>query len=82
MIPSAGGRYTSDGFETLWQRCVNAALAEGILTAATRFTFHDLRSFYATKHKQVTGALPDMHKNPETTARIYDRNMEVKRASF
>ncbi len=74
--------YTSDGFETLWQRCVKKALSEGILTEENRFTFHDLRSFYATKHKKTTGSLPDMHKNPETTARIYDRNKVVKRASL
>ena len=74
--------YTSDGFETLWQRCVNTALIEGVLTTETRFTFHDLRSFYATKHKKKTGSLPDMHKNPETTARIYDRSKVVKRASL
>jgi integrase len=77
-----GNPYTSDGFEVLWQRCVQVALAEGVLTPATRFTFHDLRSFYATKHKRTLGALPDMHKNPETTARIYDRSKEVKRSSF
>jgi integrase len=74
--------YTSGGFEALWQRCVKSALKDGILTAATRFTFHDLRAYYATKFKKDTGALPDMHKNPETTARIYDRNKEVKRSSF
>lgn len=77
-----GAGYTPEGFKTLWQRCVNAAIAEGILTATTRFTFHDLRAYYATKHKKTLGALPDMHKNPETTARIYDRNKEVKRSSF
>lgn len=74
--------YTSRGFKTLWQRCVQAALADGILTDETRFTFHDLRAFYASKHKRTTGVLPDMHKNPETTSRIYDRNKEIGRASF
>jgi hypothetical protein len=43
-----------------------------VLTLETRFTFHDLRAFYATKHKKVTGDLPDLHKNKETTARAYD----------
>ena len=74
--------YSSRGFKTLWQRCVQAALAENVLTTETRFTFHDLRAFYATKHKKTTGSLPDMHKNPETTSRIYDRNKEVGRTSF
>lgn len=74
-------QYTDAGFKTLWQRCVLKAIEEKVLTAETRFTFHDLRAFYATKHKKVTGGLPDLHKNPETTARVYDRNVEVFRSS-
>jgi hypothetical protein len=27
------------------------------------------------------GTLPDMHKNPETTARVYDRNKVIGRES-
>jgi integrase len=73
--------YTDRGFKTLWQRCVLEAIKQGVLTKDTRFTFHDLRAFYATKHKKVTGALPDLHKNPETTARVYDRSTEVFRSS-
>lgn len=73
--------YTSRGFKTLWGRVVRAAIEEKIITQATRFTFHDLRAFYATEHKRITGSLPDMHKNPETTARVYDRNKIVRRAS-
>lgn len=74
--------YTARGFKTLWQRCVLAAIAEKVITQADRFTFHDLRAFYATEHKAATGALPDMHKNPETTARVYDRSKEVKRSAL
>lgn len=74
-------QYSDRGFKTLWQRCVVEAIEQGVLTTDTRFTFHDLRAFYATKHKKVTGALPDLHKNPETTARVYDRNLEVFRSS-
>lgn len=74
-------QYTDRGFKTLWQRCVLEAIKQGILTKDTRFTFHDLRAFYATKHKKVTGALPDLHKNKETTARVYDRSKEVFRSS-
>jgi integrase len=73
--------YTDSGFKALWQRCMLEAIKQKVLTAETRFTFHDLRAFYATKHKKVTGALPDLHKNPETTARVYDRNVEVFRSS-
>lgn len=74
-------QYSDRGFKTLWQRCVLQAIEENVLSAETRFTFHDLRAFYATKHKKVTGALPDLHKNPETTARVYDRSTEVFRSS-
>lgn len=75
-------QYSDRGFKTLWQRCVLKAIETGVLTAETRFTFHDLRAFYATKHKKDRGALPDLHANPETTARVYDRNKEVGRSSF
>ena len=74
--------YTARGFKTLWQRCVLAAIEEKVITAEDRFTFHDLRAYYATEHKQQLGALPDLHKNPETTARVYDRNKEVKRRAL
>lgn len=75
-------KYTSRGFQTMWQRCLTDAVKAGILTSETRFTFHDLRAYYATKHKKVRGELPDLHANPETTARIYDRNKVVERDSF
>lgn len=74
--------YTARGFKTLWQRIVAQAIEEKVITAETRFTFHDLRAYYATVHKATTGALPDLHKNPETTARVYDRNKEVKRRAL
>lgn len=83
VFPTRGGnQYSARGFMTLWQRCVTKAIAEGILTAESRFTFHDLRAYYATKHKKERGALPDLHANPEVTARVYDRNKEVGRDSF
>lgn len=74
--------YTARGFKTLWQRSVSAAIAEGVLSKDSRFTFHDLRAFYASKHKRDRGALPDLHANPATTARVYDRNKEVKRRAL
>lgn len=74
-------QYTDHGFKTLWQRCVLEAIKKNVLTQDTRFTFHDLRAFYVTRHKRQTGALPDMHKNPETTARVYDRSIEVFRSA-
>ncbi|PZP92635.1 MAG: integrase [Variovorax paradoxus] len=74
--------YTARGFKTLWQRSVMKAIEDKVLTAEDRFTFHDLRAYYATVHKQVHGALPDMHTNPATTAKVYDRNREVRRRAL
>lgn len=74
--------YSTEGFETLWQRCVLSAIEAGIVTKEQRFTFHDLRAHYATVHKSRTGFLPDLHKNPDTTARVYDRNKEVRRRAL
>lgn len=73
--------YTARGFKSLWQRVVLAAMAAKIITPETRFTFHDLRAFYATKHKADTGQLPDLHKHKETTARVYDRTKIVRRSA-
>ncbi len=74
-------QYTARGFQTLWQRSVHAAMKAGVLKAEDRFTFHDLRAYYVTLHKQKTGRLPDIHKNPATTAQVYDRNKEVPRSA-
>jgi integrase len=78
----SGSAYTARGFKTLWQRCVTAAIKAGVLTKENRFTFHDLRAYYTTVHKRELGKLPDLHANPATTARVYDRNKEVKRRAL
>jgi hypothetical protein len=44
------------------------AIKAGVLAKEDRFTFHDLRAYYVTLHKRNTGKLPDIHKNPSTTA--------------
>lgn len=83
VFPTRGNNaYSARGFKTLWQRCVLAAIEEDKLSMEARFTFHDLRAYYASMHKTETGTLPDLHKNPETTARVYDRNREVKRRAL
>ena len=71
--------YSARGFKTLWQRCVVLAMQEKVLAKDDRFTFHDLRAYYATTHKKAHGKLPDLHANPATTAAVYDRNTEVDR---
>ena len=77
-----GNKYSARGFKTLWQRCVQEAIKQTVLTPETRFTFQDLRAFYTTMHKANRGSLPDLHANPATTARVYDRTKEVGRDSF
>lgn len=77
-----GGPYTDSAFKTLWNRCMTKAVAEAILRTEQKFTFHDLRAYYTTLHKAEQGALPDLHANPETTARVYDRNKIVKRRAL
>ena len=77
-----GNQYTDAGFKAIWQRIVLKAIEQDVIKAGVRFTFHDLRAYYATKHKKDRGTLPDLHANPETTARVYDRNKEVGRRSF
>jgi integrase len=78
----SGGAYTASGVKATWNRIVTLALKEGVITADTRFTFHDLRAYYVTEHKAEHLALPDLHANPETTARVYDRNKEVRRRAL
>lgn len=73
----AGNVYTADGFATMWQKLMTAAVEAG--EVKQRFNFHALRAFYATKHKTETGALPDMHASPTTTAKIYERSKTGRR---
>lgn len=74
--------YTARGFKTLWQRCVALAIEEKVLSKEDRFTFHDLRAYYVTMHKNQHGHLPDIHTNPATTAKVYDRSKEIERESL
>lgn len=76
----SGSPYTEAGFKAMWSKLVKAALAEKAIEA--RFTFHDLRAYHVTQHKAQRGALPDLHRDPGTTGRIYDRTKEVKRRSL
>jgi integrase len=72
-----GTHYTANGFKAMWARLIKAAIGAKVVQA--RFTFHDLRAYYVTQHKAERGALPDLHANPATTARVYDRSKIVKR---
>lgn len=75
-----GNVYTADGFATMWQRLMTAAIRAG--EVKQRFNFHALRAYYATQHKTDTGALPDMHASPTTTAKIYERSKVGRRKSL
>jgi integrase len=76
----SGNAYTQAGFKAMWQKLMVEALEKKVIVH--RFTFHDLRAYYVTQHKAERGALPDLHANPATTARIYDRNKIVKRKAL
>lgn len=76
----SGNPYTEAGFKAMWSKLMAAALDEKAIDK--RFTFHDLRAYYVTQHKALRGALPDLHANPGTTARVYDRTKEVKRRAL
>lgn len=77
VFPAQKGMpYTASGFKGMWGKLKREAKAAKIEFNAT---FHDLRAYYATTHKAETGVLPDLHANPQTTARVYDRSKEFKR---
>ena len=51
-----------------------AGIAMAPDSLAHRPTLHDLRTHYATQHKERTGQPPDPHASPSTTARVYERS--------
>lgn len=75
-----GNPMTESNFLSGWQRAMVTALKEGVITR--RFTFHDLRAYYTTQHKEKYGSLPELHANEATTARVYDRSKVSKRTSL
>lgn len=72
-----GTHYTPEGFKAMWSKMMSDAVEAK--RVSKRFTFHDLRAYYVTQHKSERGSLPDLHANPATTARVYDRNKIVRR---
>ena len=72
-----GNPYTEAAFTTLWQRIMTKAMEDKVIER--RFTFHDLRAYYTTQHKDRYGGLPDIHANPATTSKVYDRSKVAKR---
>lgn len=80
FVNQRGNPVTESGFTTGWQRAMVEALSLNIISR--RFTFHDLRAYYTTQHKERFGALPELHASAATTARVYDRSKVAKRRSL
>lgn len=72
-----GNPYTSAGFAAMWGKLMREAMQKAVI--AKRFTFHDLRAHYTTRHMEQTGSLPSLHASQATTARVYDRSKASKR---
>lgn len=66
-----GTPYTSDGFKSTWQRCMNDWCKMG----NERFTFHDLRAKTVTDMKEQGRKASDLtgHRQESTVDRVYDR---------
>ncbi|QIL73286.1 site-specific integrase [Diaphorobacter sp. HDW4B] len=80
FVNQKGNPVKEAGFTTGWQRAMTEALDLNIISR--RFTFHDLRAYYTTQHKERYGALPELHADATTTARVYDRSKVAKRRSL
>lgn len=78
--PKTNNPYSESGFKTMWGRLMLAALKEKVV--AERFTFHDLRAHYTTYYKRQFDVLPELHADPGTTAKVYERSREVHRKSL
>ncbi len=74
-----GNPYTEVAFTSIWQRAITKARMDGLIK--TRFTFHDLRAYYTTRHKAQHGDLPEIHANRATTEAVYDRSKKAVRKS-
>ncbi|KAF1019671.1 MAG: hypothetical protein GAK30_02987 [Paracidovorax wautersii] len=72
FVTRDGNPYTESAFTSIWQRSIVAALKNKVIER--RFTFHDLRAYYTTRHKEQYGSLPELHADVRTTAKTYDRS--------
>lgn len=72
FVTRDGNPYTDSGFNSTWQRALVKAMKDKVIPR--RFTFHDLRAYYTTQHKAQYGALPELHADAKTTAKVYDRS--------
>jgi integrase len=77
-----GDPFNSGSFKSLWSRSMLDAIKEGVISAQQRFTFHSLRRYYVTMHRDQTGELPDLHADKRITSRVYDATKEIGRKSL
>ncbi len=79
VLPNTKGNvYTAQAFKLGWNRLKKAARKAGALTVE----LNDLGAYYVTQFKKKHGNLPDLHKDPATTARVYDSSSVVGRKSL
>lgn len=72
-----GNPYTEAGFKASWSKLMRAAVEAKAIQEPIRF--HSLRGHFATRYKALHGRHADLHRDPGTTARIYDSAVEVRR---
>jgi integrase len=67
-----GIRYTRDGFQSTWQRCMRRALDRGLISEP--FTYHDIRAKSLSDTENLEDArVRAGHTDARTTDRIYRR---------
>lgn len=70
----SGKAYSGNGFNSVWQRVMAAALERGLVE---RFTFHDLRGKSASDDELEAASKRLGHADPRITQRVYRRKAEV-----
>jgi integrase len=71
-----GDRYSSEGFRSLWNRRMKAAVAKGLLKEP--FTYHDLRAKCASDSASVGDASKLLgHADERITKAVYDRSIRI-----
>lgn len=72
----AGYPYTSEGFRSVWQRCMRLAMKKGVIKS--RFTFHDIRAKCVSDTANLEDAMKRAgHSNMSMTRQVYDRSVRV-----
>lgn len=72
VIPSRkGGRYTSSGFQSVWQRLIRSVELE------ERFTFHDIRAMAASERESDKSAAELLGNTEAATRKHYRRGISI-----